>query len=55
MDNKKAEVWQCPACRRLLYRSKVSVAQAWYVPETNLEGKLAVKEMIGHAQRRLNG
>ncbi|HEX76169.1 MAG TPA: hypothetical protein G4O12_06255 [Dehalococcoidia bacterium] len=37
MDNKKDEVWQCPACHRLLYRSKVSSAQAWYVPEANLE------------------
>ena len=38
MDNKKAELWQCPACHRLLYRSKVSMAETWYVPEANLEG-----------------
>jgi len=43
MDNKKAEVWQCPACHRLLYRSKVSAAQAWYGPEANLEDDRRLK------------
>ena len=38
MDNKKSEIWQCQSCHRILLRSKVSIAQVWYVPEARLEG-----------------
>jgi len=45
MDNKKADLWQCPACHRLLYRFKISLAQAWYAPEANLEGNWQLKTL----------
>jgi hypothetical protein len=45
MDNKKADLWQCPACHRLLYRFKISLAQAWYAPEANLKGNWQLKTL----------
>lgn len=30
MADRRGEIWECPNCARLLYRSKVSAVQKWY-------------------------
>ena len=36
MKNKRGEIWECPTGDRLLYRSKVTTVQIWYLQETQL-------------------
>ena len=38
MDNKVDLIWVCPKCGRLLWRSKISNQQRWYVPEARILG-----------------
>jgi predicted RNA-binding Zn-ribbon protein involved in translation (DUF1610 family) len=33
LADKRGEMWECPECGRLLYRSKVASVQRWYQPE----------------------
>ncbi|MBA7611205.1 hypothetical protein ES703_18424 [subsurface metagenome] len=36
MKDKRAEIWECPKDARLLYRSKVTTVQLWYLQEKPL-------------------
>jgi len=44
MDNKRAELWECQNCYRLLVRRKESGHQSWYVPEAELKEPYKPKE-----------
>jgi hypothetical protein len=45
------EIWECPNCARLLYRSRVSDIQTWYVAEASIPELEVNKRLCPTCQR----